>query len=77
MFARVRRAPSMGAMLVLGALALAVGASLGTVATTGIETTGAPQEPDARMVKWIDWDSPFRGADLRICDWIVGAQGER
>jgi len=77
MFARVRWAPWVGAMAVFWVLGLSVGATPGAAATTGIKTTNAFEEPDARMVKWIDWDSPFRHADLRIGDWIVGVQGER
>lgn len=58
---------------------LALAASIWTLpasaADTGVRTRDAFEEPDARQIQWIDWDSPFRGADLEIGDWIVGTQG--
>ncbi len=44
---------------------------------TGLRTDEELEsEPYGFRVTWIDWDSPFRGTDLRIGDLVVAVDGE-
>src|SRR5713226_9031135 len=37
----------------------------------------ADDEANARRVRWVDWDSGFRGSGLRVGDRLVGDMGAR
>jgi hypothetical protein len=42
-----------------------------------VQTEAIPDDPEfARRVRWIEWDSGWRGSGLRVGDRIVGDQGE-
>jgi|GEM_PF-1111784 len=66
------------APLLLVLLGLAILPSPSLAQDTGVDTTDASGDDGyARRVTWIQWDSGFRGTDLRVGDRIVGARGRR